>query len=95
MLEGREYNKAADIYSLSMIVWELWYGTLVCDNIMPAAQVHGSLEAAIRAGARPSLTKAVPPSRDWQEILAMCWSENSRARPSAQQCMDFFTKNKI
>ena len=33
-----------------MIIWELWYGTLVCDNIMPAAQAHGSLEAAIRAG---------------------------------------------
>ena len=92
VMEGAEYNKAADIYSIGMIIWELWYGQFVSEEI---TSLHkGNIETAIRAGARPRLTKSQQPPDDWKALIGRCWSANAIDRPTAGECWEFFTKSK-
>ena len=91
VIEGIEYNKAADMYSLAMITWELWYGRQVADDI---TSLHkGSLETAIRAGARPGFSPHAP-SEDWRDIIELCWHQDAKKRPSAHDCYGFFDRLK-
>ena len=88
VLEGAEYNKAADIYSLGIILWELWYGRLVYDEM---SSVHkGDVETAIRTGARPSLASFCEPPDEWKVVIKMCWAQDYKDRLAAEDAFAFF-----
>ncbi len=89
VVEGREYNKAADIYSLGMVLWELWYGDTVQEEL--AQVMAGPYENAIRSGARPRLTnKPHEPPEDFKDILLQCWKHNPKERPTAFDVIEMF-----
>ena len=91
VLEGIEYNKAADMYSFSMIAWELWYGRTVVDEL--SAMHKGNLETAIRAGTRPGFHEHAPPE-EWRDVIELSWNQDPRKRLSADRCYDFFNSLK-
>ena len=88
VIEGREYNKSADIYSLAIVLWELWYGDPIKEELVQI--MPGPYENAVRAGARPRLCKKHEPPEDLKDILTRCWTHNSRGRPSAFDVIEMF-----
>ena len=88
VIEGREFNCAADIFSFVMILWELWYGRRVQDALLAAHS--GTCESAIRAGARPDLTKSQEPDEELIDLLTRGWNANAQNRPTSLECICFF-----
>ena len=88
VLEGLEYGKPADIYSLGIIVWELWYGRPVKDEL--STYHKGDVEAAVRSGIRPSLIRIHEPPDPWKTFMKQCWSHNVKNRPSAVESYNLF-----
>lgn len=89
VLEGHEYGKAADIFSLGLIVWELWYGRLAHKDI--GALYKGDVDTAIRKGMRPSLVTVHEPPESLKAIIRQCWSHVHKERPSAAECLSYFS----
>jgi len=81
------YDCKADIYSLGIIMWEIWYGQQAFNNF----QVK-SLEAffaIVHGGTRPEhVDGCKPPPARWKQLLARCWNKNPEERPTAKACYD-------
>ena len=87
VIEGREFNCAADIFSFVMIVWELWYGKRIHDEM----SLHpGTCESAIRAGIRPDITKPQEPDEELRDLLTRGWDPSTQNRPTSLECICFF-----
>nr|KAG5695653.1 hypothetical protein BaRGS_029143 [Batillaria attramentaria] len=67
LLQHGVYDMRADIYSLAIILWELWYGQDAADHI--GSHLFGRLEDAVKVGLRPSITMAHTPPEDWVALL--------------------------
>ncbi|XP_050411837.1 uncharacterized protein LOC126826797 isoform X2 [Patella vulgata] len=82
------YDTKADVYSLGIILWELWYGQDVADHIQ--VMIMGSFEESIKRGLRPSLTLKTKPPSEWANMITKCWDKHAPARPKCNFIMDFF-----
>lgn len=82
------YDRKVDIYSLSIMIWEMWYGQDAAKHIEP--QLFGSLEKAINDGLRPSLSMKHIPPEPWVNLLKAGWNLNPRYRPEASKIEEFF-----
>jgi serine/threonine protein kinase len=85
------YNRKADIYSLAMVLWEMWYGIAVNDEL--DSRIRGRLSVHIRNGIRPLFKTEgfTKPPDTWIELIQQCWHENPNFRPKASKIFDFFT----
>lgn len=88
VIEGREYTARADVFSLAFIIWELWYGVKVEDEI--SSSCTGKYETCVREGSRPSLTKSTEAPDNFKDLLALCWAHDPGGRPSSMECLQFF-----
>ena len=87
------YDSKADIYSLGIMLWEIWYG----DRAFAKTE-SVSLEAffsMVDSGCRPEhLEDHLDPPPCWQGLMKECWQAMPEKRPSAKQChervLDFF-----
>lgn len=85
------YNRSADIYSLGIMIWEMWYGTDAADHVSP--RLHNeSIETFVERGDRPSLSKNERPDSDWIKLIENCWSKDPKRRPSAKDVLVFFQR---
>ncbi|KAL3853221.1 hypothetical protein ACJMK2_016777 [Sinanodonta woodiana] len=95
LLETHKYDHKADIYSLAIILWEMWYGLDIVEEIGPRI-VH-KIEQSIEQGLRPSLSKKEKLPEEWARLMTKSWDFNSRNRPEAMEhCMffeNFLTNN--
>jgi hypothetical protein len=91
VLEGHEYGKAADIFSLAFIMWELWYGRRAHVD-MTAILIGNDIDTAIRKGLRPSLVSIYEPLDELKDLISKCWSQGYKHRPTADECLQFFMK---
>ena len=76
------YNSQADIYSLGIILWEMWYGQrpLMTEPLL-------ALFALVDVGYRPADVKGCKPPPDcWKELMEKCWNGNPEERPTAESC---------
>ena len=77
---GQPYNLSADIYSFSILFWEL----VALEKAFGKLSQEEHREMVIKKNDRPSLLK-----RDWkpaiQYILQNCWKRNPRERTSAEE----------
>ena len=89
VLEGLAYEKAADVYSLGIITWELWYGRLVQDELSTAYK--GDVEKAIREGIRPSMSIIHEPPDELKELIGTMWSRDPKSRPQTSAVLDGVT----
>lgn len=42
VLQGLIYDSAADIYSLAIIMWEMWYGREIASDVFNTVKVNDS-----------------------------------------------------
>ncbi|XP_033744460.1 uncharacterized protein LOC117330353 [Pecten maximus] len=84
------YDRKADIYSLAIIIWEMWYGVDAATHIQQ--QLFGTLEKAVKQGLRPSLSMCHKPPEDWERIIKRSWDYDPKLRPEASELKDFFNK---
>ncbi|CAL1533140.1 unnamed protein product [Lymnaea stagnalis] len=78
-----KYDTKADIYSLAMIIWELWYGKDLAKYA--SMEVQGGLKTSIEKGWRPSLTAMHAPTTFWKDIIQHGWEQEPKRRPTASQ----------
>ncbi|XP_077981433.1 uncharacterized protein LOC144436502 [Glandiceps talaboti] len=84
MLTAKKYNNKADIYSLGLIFWEMWYGEYAYDD-----EDSSMFEfiTKIKDGYRPDLKKTHEPSEKWKDLMEKCWVADPEARPTATECL--------
>ena len=75
----QEYDRSADIYSLGIILWEMWYG-----------EPSDSLSAAVKC-CLPDITKETTPPDEFSDLMLQCWNSVGRKRPSASQCLEIIS----
>ncbi|XP_041348324.1 uncharacterized protein LOC121367932 [Gigantopelta aegis] len=88
LLQKGRYDFKADIYSMAVILWEMWYGMDAADHIQ--GQLFGTFESAISTGLRPSLTMNDKPPADWVNFIKVSWSLDPNDRPDVDQMLTFF-----
>ena len=77
------YDSQADIYSLGIILWEMWYG----QRALIPAKMLVALFAMVDEGYRPGDVQGCKPPADcWKELMEKCWKENPDERPTAESC---------
>lgn len=77
-LEGKCFTPSSDIYSLAIILWELWYGCCVFEKLEDA-----EMRKKVKAGERPIIDKNSVP--DIKLIIENCWSQNPSQRRTASE----------
>ena len=92
VLRSEIYEFSADIYSLGIMLWEMWYGqpTLTSIKFKPFAEFCNLI---VNEGRRPehdNECRAPPPP--WQELMTMCWQRDPTKRPNAKECKEAITK---
>ena len=88
LLQTENYDSKADIYSLAIMLWEMWYGKDAAEYIQQ--QLFGPLEKAIKEGLRPSLNIATKPPQPWLELIAKSWEYDADKRPPTEYVCNFF-----
>ena len=77
VLRGKRYTKAADIYSLGIIMWEFTSGIPAFNNIP-----HDfNLSLKICKGYRPKIIEGTDP--DYAKLMKRCWNTDPNKRPTA------------
>ncbi|KAG9295711.1 hypothetical protein G9A89_001728 [Geosiphon pyriformis] len=80
------HTTASDIYSFSMVMWEITSGLRPFFNASKGS--HLALE--ICDGVRPEFTKDTPPLL--RELIKSCWNVDPKNRPSAEKLDDIQTE---
>ena len=81
ILQGKKYTIASDIYSFSMIMWELMMGKIPFWDQNLYADTDGELVFKICHGLRPLIVTNAP--KGYIELMQDCWSSDPNERPIA------------
>ncbi|GBB83317.1 hypothetical protein RclHR1_10040006 [Rhizophagus clarus] len=86
VLRGNPYTSASNIYSFSMIMWEL------TSRIPPFNdKAHDfQLALSICKGERPKIIENTPQS--YTDLMKKCWNDDPLKRPSASEVLDIIKK---
>ena len=85
--DEKKYSSKADIYSLGIIMWEMWYGHQAFQEVMDWTEVQ--FFERVRSGYRPGQVSGQnPPPRNLQSLMQCCWQTGPDNRPTADRCVD-------
>ncbi|EXX64677.1 Kic1p [Rhizophagus irregularis DAOM 197198w] len=84
VLRGKPYTKAADVYSLGIIMWELTSGIPAFHDISHDFQ----LSLDICKGFRPEIIEGTLP--EYVELMKRCWDNDPKKRPTAKELFMIF-----
>lgn len=86
VLDGRPYSFSADIYSLAIMAWEMWYGRRVFSESVYSDVMYdySSIKEHVLSGTRPKLDETAGPPEDIQKIIKNCWVKKAAKRPTAE-----------
>lgn len=87
VLYGRAYDSTADIYSLGIMLWEMWYGKQAfADMNMDITQLE-QFRKLVDDGCRPKHLEGCEklPIR-WESVVTKCWKGIPKSRPRAAVC---------
>ena len=85
------YDSKADIYSLGLILWEMWYGQQAFADIK-AKSLQVFFEIVDKGyRPRPVRNRKQPPDR-WGQLMKQCWAKNPEERPTAKKCFQEITE---
>ena len=100
LLSSKNQDNKTDIYSLSFILWEMWYGRDVADTINnevlgmnfagDAMSKFKARQAESDGGFRPSVTRVNKPPHEIINVLRYSWAVHPDKRPTAAMLVDFF-----
>lgn len=87
VLHGRAYSSKADIYSLGIMLWEMWYGKRAFHDMHMAITALEQFCNLVDEGCRPEHLEGCEklPIR-WESVVTQCWEGNQKSRPSAAVC---------
>ncbi|XP_019646383.1 PREDICTED: dual serine/threonine and tyrosine protein kinase-like [Branchiostoma belcheri] len=87
--EQKVYDKSADIYSLGLILFEMWYGRTLYghQDITYIKQMEEDRKEGkdIRM---PQWQGTVPPIPEWNRLIQDCLKKDPKERPEIQECLD-------
>ncbi|XP_066024050.1 uncharacterized protein [Pocillopora verrucosa] len=84
------YDYKADIYSLGIMLWEMWYGKRALLDV--GGNVHEFFEKVV-GGARPTHVEgSKEPPAGLQDLMQRCWDEKPDNRPDAKDCHERLTQ---
>jgi serine/threonine protein kinase len=89
VLRDKPYTKAADIYSLGIIMWELTSEVPAFHNISHDFQ----LSLDICKGIRPEIIEGTMP--EYAELMKRCWDNDPKKRPNAKELRMILKNGKI
>lgn len=88
VLHGKLYTQAADIYSLAIMLWEIWYGKRAYSGSeYSQMQQYHSLAHHVKEGTRPKFIKHKP----WPQLEIMimkCWNTDPESRKLIAEIKD-------
>jgi serine/threonine protein kinase len=82
VLRGKSYTPASDVYSFSMIMWELTSGVPPFNN----REHDFQLSLSICKGERPEIIENTP--QCYVDLMKKCWNEDPLKRPSSEEVSD-------
>ena len=87
VLHGREYDSKADIYSLGIMLWEMWYGKRAFSEVTMVTTSLEQWRKLVNDGYRPEHLEGCKklPIR-WENVVSQCWEGNPENRPTAAEC---------
>lgn len=86
VLQDQKYGPSSDIYSLAIIIWEMWYGRRVfIEDECDGAMFYIFLKMEILFGTRPKFDKKWAPPELIQELMRNCWENDADKRPTAKE----------
>lgn len=96
IFQGKVYGTSVDIYSVGIILWEMWYGrpgyTFPCSETTEEyrfiAQNMTELSVFIINGTRPDFDNKFQPHNNLQFLMKKCWSGNPTDRPTAEYVLN-------
>ncbi|XP_030467848.1 serine/threonine-protein kinase STY17-like isoform X2 [Syzygium oleosum] len=82
VIEHRQYDNKADIFSFGIVLWELLTGELPYANLTPLQAAIG----VVQKGLRPSIPKGTNPLL--VELLQRCWERDPKRRPNFSDILE-------
>ena len=90
VIHSQVYDCKADIYSLGIILWEIWYGQRAYYNVKP--ETVTGLFSLVDDDYRPEHVKGCEqPCPRWKQLMEKCWDKNPKQRPTASKCHEEIT----
>ena len=85
VFHSQVYGTKADIYSLGLLMWEMWYGQRAFADA-PGTTLQDLFDW-IDTGNRPVDRQGCkkPPSF-WCKLMTECWDSSPEKRPTAREC---------
>ncbi|XP_067035396.1 dual serine/threonine and tyrosine protein kinase-like [Acropora muricata] len=92
VFRSKIYEFSADIYSLGIMLWEIWYGQPAFTNIKFTSLAE-FFNFIANEGCRPGHdNKCREPPHSWQELMMTCWKTDPTKRPNAKKCKEALTE---
>ena len=85
VFHSQKYGTEADIYSLGLIMWEMWYGQQAFADapITTFQDLFDWVDKGNRPVHRQSCKK---PPFIWCKLMTECWDSSPEKRPTAREC---------
>lgn len=95
VLQGKMYGTEADIFSLGIILWEMWYARpgythpvgVESEGYQFIAKNLNELSKYVINGTRPELETKYRPHNKLQFLMKKCWDNSIVNRPSAVEVL--------
>ena len=89
---SRVYHSKADIYSLGLIMWEMWYAQQAFADA--PGKTFQDFFKWVDEGNRPVDRQGckTPPSF-WEQLMKQCWDGNPDERPTAKECNEIIVSS--
>ena len=88
VLQSKKYDARADIYSLGLILWELWYGQRVSLGVGGSPSLLELLLMGTHSSRSPRHVMGCHhPTPQLQALMERCWEIEPKSRPDATACV--------
>ncbi|GBC02945.1 hypothetical protein RclHR1_00490031 [Rhizophagus clarus] len=82
LFQGQKYTKASDVYSVGMLMWEIFAGYPPFNDIPHDVKTI----SRIVFGLRPTMLSEIP--NDIQSLIKRCWDGEPSKRPTIEEVLD-------
>ncbi|CAH3030375.1 unnamed protein product, partial [Porites evermanni] len=85
VFHSQVYGTKADIYSLGLLMWEMWYGQRAFADA-PGTTLQALFDWIDRGNRPVDRQGCKQPPSFWDELMTECWDSSPEKRPTAREC---------